>query len=89
MGTILNYILNVSSPSLCVKVSRGGGCPAQGHNTVPTVRLEPETSKCQVEQFHENRLMADDFYEISYLIFFENLERCQKICRLLQSCFAL
>ena len=35
--------------------------------------------------FHENRLLADDSHEISYLIFFENWERCPKICRLLQS----
>ena len=35
--------------------------------------------------FHENCLLADDSYDISYLIFFKNLERCRKICRLLQS----
>ena len=34
--------------------------------------------------FHENRLLADDSHEISYLIFDENQERCCKICRLLQ-----
>ena len=28
--------------------------------------------------FYENRLLADDFHEISYLIFFENKERCRK-----------
>ena len=28
--------------------------------------------------FHENRLLADDSHEISYLIFFENLEKYQK-----------
>ena len=28
--------------------------------------------------FHENRLLADDSNEISYLIFFENSERCCK-----------
>ena len=27
---------------------------------------------------HENRLLADDSHEISYSIYFENLERCQK-----------
>ena len=32
--------------------------------------------------FHENRLLADDSHEISYLIFSENLKRCHKICRL-------
>ena len=32
---------------------------------------------------HENRLLADDSHEKSYLIFFENLDRCLKICRLL------
>ena len=26
--------------------------------------------------FHENHLLADDSHEISYLIFFENWERC-------------
>ena len=26
--------------------------------------------------FHENRLLADDSHKISYLIFFENWERC-------------
>ena len=35
--------------------------------------------------FHENRLLADDSHEISYLIFVENKEVCRKICRLLQS----
>ena len=34
--------------------------------------------------FHENRLLADDSYKISYLIFLENLESGLKICRLLQ-----
>ena len=35
--------------------------------------------------FHENRLLlADDSHVISYLIFGENLEKCHKICRLLQ-----
>ena len=34
--------------------------------------------------FHENRLLADDSHEISYLIFFKNSERCRKICCLLQ-----
>ena len=34
--------------------------------------------------FHENRLLADDSHEISYLIFFENYKRCHKICCLLQ-----
>ena len=34
--------------------------------------------------FLENRLLADDFHVISYLIFVENSERCRKICRLLQ-----
>ena len=29
--------------------------------------------------FHENCLLADDSHEISYLIFFKNLERCRKI----------
>ena len=29
--------------------------------------------------FHENRLLADDFYVILYLIFVENWERCLKI----------
>ena len=33
---------------------------------------------------YENRLLADDFHEISYLIFFENWERFRKNCRLLQ-----
>ena len=28
--------------------------------------------------FHENRLLAYDSHEISYLIFFENKERCHK-----------
>ena len=28
--------------------------------------------------FHENRLLADDSHEISYLFFFENLKRCHK-----------
>ena len=28
--------------------------------------------------FHENCLLADDSHEISYLIFFENWERCRK-----------
>ena len=32
--------------------------------------------------FHENRLLADDSHEISYLIFIENEERCVKYCRL-------
>ena len=32
--------------------------------------------------FHENRLLADDTHEISYLIFFENWERFR--CHLLQ-----
>ena len=35
--------------------------------------------------FHENRLLADDSHELSYLIHFENWEKCRKICRLLQS----
>ena len=35
--------------------------------------------------FHENRLLADDSREISYLIYLENEKRCRKICRLLQS----
>ena len=30
--------------------------------------------------FHENRLLADDSHEISYPFFFENKERCRKIC---------
>ena len=34
--------------------------------------------------FHENRLLADGSHELSYLIFFENWEKCRKICRLLQ-----
>ena len=34
--------------------------------------------------FHENRLLADDSHEISYLIFVENYERYRMICRLLQ-----
>ena len=34
--------------------------------------------------FHENRLLADNSHEISYLIFFENLESYFEICRLLQ-----
>ena len=29
--------------------------------------------------FHENCLLADNYHEISYLIFFENWERCLKI----------
>ena len=28
--------------------------------------------------FHEDRLLADVSHEISYLVFFENLERCGK-----------
>ena len=28
---------------------------------------------------HENRLLADNSHEISYLSFFENWERCRKI----------
>ena len=28
--------------------------------------------------FHENRLLADNSHEISYLISFENWERCSK-----------
>ena len=28
--------------------------------------------------FHENRLLADDSHEISYLIFFENWEVCRQ-----------
>ena len=39
--------------------------------------------------FHENRQLADGSHEISYLIFFENWERCLKICRLLQSLLVL
>ena len=35
-------------------------------------------------KFHENRLLADDSHEISYLKFFENWERLHKICSLLQ-----
>ena len=35
--------------------------------------------------FHENCQLADNSYEISYLIFVENKERRCKICRLLQS----
>ena len=35
--------------------------------------------------FDENRLLADDSPEISYLIFFKNWERCLKICHLRQS----
>ena len=35
--------------------------------------------------FHENRLLADDSYVISYLIFVENWKLCRNICRLLQS----
>ena len=35
--------------------------------------------------FHGNRLLAEDSHEISCLIFFENLHRRRKICRLLQS----
>ena len=38
--------------------------------------------------FHENRLLADDSHEISYLIFFENWEICRQMCRLLQSWLA-
>ena len=34
--------------------------------------------------FHENWLLADNSYEISHLILFENWERCCKIYRLLQ-----
>ena len=34
--------------------------------------------------FHENRLLAYDSHEISFLISMENYERCRKICRLLQ-----
>ena len=30
--------------------------------------------------FHENRLLADDSHEITYLIFVENQERFCKIC---------
>ena len=29
--------------------------------------------------FHENRLLADDSHEISYLIFFENWEMSQNL----------
>ena len=29
--------------------------------------------------FHENLLLPDDSHEISYLIFFENWERCRKV----------
>ena len=32
--------------------------------------------------FHENRLLADDSHETSYLIFVENWERRHEICRL-------
>ena len=39
--------------------------------------------------FHENRLLADNSHEISFLISFENQERCHKICCLLQSGLAL
>ena len=35
--------------------------------------------------FDENRLLADDSHQISFLISFENWARCRKICRLLQS----
>ena len=28
--------------------------------------------------FHENRLLVDNSYEISYLIYFKNWERCRK-----------
>ena len=31
--------------------------------------------------FHENRLLADASHEISYLIFFENWERCQQTAK--------
>ena len=34
-------------------------------------------------------LLADDSHVLSYLIFVENLERCLKICCLLQSLLAL
>ena len=34
--------------------------------------------------FYENRLLADDSHEISYLISFKNQERPHNICRLLQ-----
>ena len=30
--------------------------------------------------FHENRLLADDSHELSFLISFEHWERCRKIC---------
>ena len=41
--------------------------------------------------FHENRLLSDDshVHVISYLIFVENWGKCDKICRLLQSGWAL
>ena len=39
--------------------------------------------------FHENRQLADDSHELSFLISFENWERCHKICRLLQLLLAL
>ena len=35
--------------------------------------------------FNENRLLADDSHDISYISFVKNLERCHKNCRLLQS----
>ena len=34
-------------------------------------------------------LFQDDSRDISYLLFFENIKRCPKICRLLQSWLAL
>ena len=39
--------------------------------------------------FHENSLLADYSHEISYLIVFENWERCLEICCLLHLRLAL
>ena len=39
--------------------------------------------------FHENRLLADDSLEISFIFSFQNEEIRRKICRMLPSCLAL